>query len=282
MTIHARPTTYNGIQMRSRLEAAFAAILDDTDCTWQYEPRCFASPQGQYLPDFLVNDKSYIEIKPPVADFDAALDRMHIILASEPDVTLRVVSGTQGEPWKTERTCKPCHASQCECPRQRKPCDTTCGCPHYPCDRCGDTSTWHVLISKRDPKSTGAYESSLCENCFRWDYEGDFLEEHQRFDIAKRQITALGYAIPSALPPEETTAAGRRRLREGLTARQCDSCNKDATQITYASGLPPEQGALYLCDICMAQQEQHVPREGAAAAARRQLAARTGSGNGTL
>lgn len=71
--IPARPTIYNGIQMRSRLEAGFAAWLDERGATWEYEPHAFASPSGQYLPDFLVRDvvranrepaDAYIEIKP--------------------------------------------------------------------------------------------------------------------------------------------------------------------------------------------------------------------------
>jgi hypothetical protein len=50
--LRARPTTYNGIEMRSRLEARVAAWLDDVGIPWEYEPRAFASAQGQYLPDF--------------------------------------------------------------------------------------------------------------------------------------------------------------------------------------------------------------------------------------
>ena len=62
-TFKARPTTYKGIQMRSRLEAGFATWLDHF-CTklpqhlgtlsWDYEPVCLASPRGQWLPDFHV------------------------------------------------------------------------------------------------------------------------------------------------------------------------------------------------------------------------------------
>jgi hypothetical protein len=54
LTIPARPTVYRGIQMRSRLEAGFAAWLDRREFTWSYEPRCFAIATSQYLPDFVI------------------------------------------------------------------------------------------------------------------------------------------------------------------------------------------------------------------------------------
>ena len=53
MTKHKpRPTVYKGIQMRSRLEAGFAAWLDGRFIKWHYEPCAFADERGQYLPDF--------------------------------------------------------------------------------------------------------------------------------------------------------------------------------------------------------------------------------------
>ncbi len=80
----ARPTIYNGIQMRSRLEARYAAHLDAKRATWEYEPSCFASPKGQYLPDFLINGSIYVELK-PISEWPNRFDhleRMHIIRAS--------------------------------------------------------------------------------------------------------------------------------------------------------------------------------------------------------
>lgn len=35
-TFKARPTIYRGIQMRSRLEAAFAQVLDESSVEWVY------------------------------------------------------------------------------------------------------------------------------------------------------------------------------------------------------------------------------------------------------
>jgi hypothetical protein len=66
--LKARPTMYRGIQMRSRLEAKFAARLDHIGVTWEYEPMCFADESGQYLPDFMIDlagePNIYIEVKP--------------------------------------------------------------------------------------------------------------------------------------------------------------------------------------------------------------------------
>lgn len=73
----ARPTVYNGVKMRSRLEAGFAQWLDELGHGWKYEPECLAQPTlGQYLPDFVITnvldlwaDKIrdvYVEVKPGV------------------------------------------------------------------------------------------------------------------------------------------------------------------------------------------------------------------------
>jgi len=95
---------YKGVQMRSRLEASFAAALDRGHYQWTYEPHCFADETGQYLPDFrldadprvaritgLNDGPTYAEVKPPsigATDLEAALSRMEIIWSSEPEVQL--------------------------------------------------------------------------------------------------------------------------------------------------------------------------------------------------
>lgn len=107
MTISARTTIYAGIQMRSRLEAAFAEHLDQTGLkAWGYEGDAYASSEGQYLPDFTTGSRGFHEIKPPNADFDDALQRMHIILASKPDATLIVWTRADLEaPFRIVRLC---------------------------------------------------------------------------------------------------------------------------------------------------------------------------------
>ena len=94
MTLQARPTTYQGIKMRSRLEARFAASLDERRIEWQYEPRAFANRAGQYLPDFQTTSAGgpvFIEVRPTVAKARLGMDQMPIIWDSEPTATLLVV-----------------------------------------------------------------------------------------------------------------------------------------------------------------------------------------------
>ncbi len=68
-TLTARPTIYNGVQMRSRLEAAWAEQFDTLGIRWEYEPVCVATKKGQYLPDFRLElphqtaDPIYFEVK---------------------------------------------------------------------------------------------------------------------------------------------------------------------------------------------------------------------------
>jgi hypothetical protein len=127
--IKARPTLYKGIQMRSRLEADYAALLDGEGSTWDYEPTCFAADGIQWLPDFRVTVAHgeprlrYIEVKPAEmlhrqceGDFigraDAILRRMAVAWESEPDAELKLsfhaygraypdfmVYGMPREPW---------------------------------------------------------------------------------------------------------------------------------------------------------------------------------------
>jgi hypothetical protein len=84
----ARPTTYKGIKMRSRLEATYAARLDELGEDWTYEPRAYADSSGQYLPDFEVRVaggyKVFIEVRPTVTKALEAMGRMEIIWSSEP------------------------------------------------------------------------------------------------------------------------------------------------------------------------------------------------------
>lgn len=89
--MQARPTTYKGIAMRSRLEALYAAALDDQGRKWEYEPRAFANERGQYLPDFYLPDEGlYAEVRPTRARAADAPSRMEIIWDSDPDAVLAV------------------------------------------------------------------------------------------------------------------------------------------------------------------------------------------------
>lgn len=105
-----RPTVYKGIEMRSRLEAGYAAWLDRWFFRWDYEPCAFSSPTGrQYLPDFRVHNVRilcpgpspvtvYVEVKPLAALQDPerrrqVFDDLAIVREAEPGaVTILEVS----------------------------------------------------------------------------------------------------------------------------------------------------------------------------------------------
>jgi hypothetical protein len=108
-----RPTTYKGIKMRSRLEARYAALFDERRFSWTYEPGCFANQEGQYLPDFELHDidvahaftpgwvdpflgarvrSVYVEVKPPDHALAEVCRRMEIILDSDADSGLLLLS----------------------------------------------------------------------------------------------------------------------------------------------------------------------------------------------
>lgn len=98
MSWTARPTVYKGTQMRSRMEAAWAGALDlHGDKEWVYEPQCFASEEGQYLPDFVVKElHAYVEVKPLFASLprhDEMERWQRIIRATEPEATLTLIVG---------------------------------------------------------------------------------------------------------------------------------------------------------------------------------------------
>lgn len=98
----ARPTVYRGIKMRSRLEADFARFLDSPRAEaegWQYEPQCFAGPNGQYLPDFRLSSGSYIEVKPATIsrpNAELAIRKMEIVWESEPGACLVMIRWVYG------------------------------------------------------------------------------------------------------------------------------------------------------------------------------------------
>jgi len=86
--------------MRSRLEAQFAAELDEEGRRWSYEPRAFANQSGQYLPDFQVHPDdegeadpypTFIEVRPTVDGAYRAMSQMPIIWDSEPKACLIIV-----------------------------------------------------------------------------------------------------------------------------------------------------------------------------------------------
>ena len=61
--LHAIPTTYRGVNFRSRLEAKWASFFDALHWRWEYEPLDLAG----YIPDFILPFKHaplLVEVKP--------------------------------------------------------------------------------------------------------------------------------------------------------------------------------------------------------------------------
>lgn len=59
--IKAIPTTYRGIELKSRLEAQTALLLDRIGWEWVYEPGSYMLPNGvSYTPDFLIMDHNLV------------------------------------------------------------------------------------------------------------------------------------------------------------------------------------------------------------------------------
>lgn len=109
--IPSRPTVYKGTKMRSRLEADYAAHMDRNGEAWEYEPTCFASDDGQWLPDFRVGkNRVLVEVKSAhllerdededsitFSDrIDVILKRMTIAWQSEPNAPLQLVFWSYG------------------------------------------------------------------------------------------------------------------------------------------------------------------------------------------
>jgi hypothetical protein len=60
-------TRYAGRRFRSRLEARYAVLFDHLGLRWDYEPEGYATPDGPYLPDFMLHLKHgsvLFEVKP--------------------------------------------------------------------------------------------------------------------------------------------------------------------------------------------------------------------------
>ena len=92
-----RPTVYKGIRMRSRLETRWARAFDAAHIEWEYEPECFAAEtlgrHSEYLPDFRLNGRIYVEIKPPLIgpEIHNVHMRMMNIRANVPDAPLWLI-----------------------------------------------------------------------------------------------------------------------------------------------------------------------------------------------
>ena len=108
-TITAHPTTYNGVNFRSRLEAQWAAYFDLLKISWDYEP---VDLKG-WTPDFSLKilgyDNVFVEVKP---FYDEATFRRIVAHCGNVPCVLAVAKGClylcsleEGEPFWTENLC---------------------------------------------------------------------------------------------------------------------------------------------------------------------------------
>jgi hypothetical protein len=98
MTIAAIPTTYKGIEFRSRLEAKWAVMFNQLGWTWEYEP---IDLHG-YIPDFHIDfgiHQFFVEIKPAMttAKLWPALDKARSAIGNEHSETIMVLGGSPGK-----------------------------------------------------------------------------------------------------------------------------------------------------------------------------------------
>jgi hypothetical protein len=65
-------TSYQGCRFRSRLEARWAVFFDAMGIAWQYEPQGYVVNGIPYLPDFLLDCGSWVEVRGDPARVDSA------------------------------------------------------------------------------------------------------------------------------------------------------------------------------------------------------------------
>lgn len=84
-------TTYRGVRFRSRLEARWAVFFHTLGIPWEYEPERFRQSDGQvYIPDFRLDGKVFVEVKPLGGDFGKSM------FFSGPIILLEGPPGTNG------------------------------------------------------------------------------------------------------------------------------------------------------------------------------------------
>lgn len=71
----AIPTNYRGCRFRSRLEARWAVFWDELGIGWRYEPQGYVIGGQPYLPDFLLECGTWVEVKGLEDALDYALLR---------------------------------------------------------------------------------------------------------------------------------------------------------------------------------------------------------------
>lgn len=106
--IAPKPEVWRGVSFRSGLEVTFAKYLDGRGLEWTYEPSIY----GGYLPDFEIAwqmQRTFIEVKPTLAEVPAAQTKMAAIWRVHPQALLIVAcwegvsffASLASGPWET-------------------------------------------------------------------------------------------------------------------------------------------------------------------------------------
>lgn len=103
--VGAIPTTYAGVEFRSRLEARWAVFFDLLGLQWDPEPETYSDGQTMYVPDFWLPDlEMFWEVKPTQEGANRGLRKAQM-LAMLTGKEVFVSVGTPWsmiEPWKGE------------------------------------------------------------------------------------------------------------------------------------------------------------------------------------
>lgn len=94
--LKAIPTTYKGIEFRSKLEAKYAQCFDRLGIVWEYEGHGFAFDDGTwYCPDFYMPEiDTYFEVK-GVFD-DTSMNKVILLAKEQKRVVVGPPSGDAG------------------------------------------------------------------------------------------------------------------------------------------------------------------------------------------
>ena len=191
--ITAIPTMYKGIQMRSRLEAKWAAFFDALRWNWTYEPFDLAG----YIPDFVLNFEKkpvLVEVKGADAEIDEAVRKFR---ASKSPFSWVIVGHTVTDRklglWHCKcqagTVCDPCDAEQIARHRlwtAKLALSTSLVDGPRP-DTSPNKSDDELRIEIEGDSCTewgncsGEAQVFWCDTCFRWDLlflEGDWGCKH--------------------------------------------------------------------------------------------------------
>lgn len=100
--IKAIPTTYKGIEFRSKLEAKYAQALDRLSIVWEYEGHGFVFDDGTcYAPDFYMPEiDTYLEVKGVMDEaskhkIELLADEGKRVVVGNPDGSLQYINNDE-------------------------------------------------------------------------------------------------------------------------------------------------------------------------------------------